>query len=121
MSDKKKIKLLKKMYKNKKRFIRAIGAALSVEGNNSDFLASVFEFVKNSKKKMRGLYLMAYAEAFKRVKTRYFRVDSEFCEENKRLIKMIKRCDRGYRKAFKNLNGAKRRPGRPPKDSGMRR
>lgn len=107
ISDKKKLKLLQKIY-GKKRFVRAVGAAMTVEGNNSDCLAMLFDFMARKKKKKRAKYLLAYAEAYKRSKgTRYFRIDMDFYEKNKRLIKELTIVDLGFKKAFKDLRGGK--------------
>lgn len=105
LTDKKKMKLLQKLYG--KRFVAAAGAAMTVEGNNSDCLAMIFEFICNLKKKKRAPFLRTYADAYKRAKTRYFRIDKNFYDENKGIIKELKHLDIGYKKAFKDLKGGK--------------
>lgn len=103
LSEKKKLKLLQKMYG--KRFVKAVGAAMTVEGNNSDCLAMLYGHLANQKKKKRAPYIMAYAEAYKKNKSRYFRIDADFYEENKDILKELIRVDLGYKKAVKNLKG----------------
>lgn len=105
ISDKKKRKLFQKIY-GKKRFVKAVGAAMTVEGNNSDCLAMLFDYMSGLKKKKRAKYLRAYADAYKRSKgSRYFRIDADFYEKNKRLIRELAIVDIGYKKAFKDLRG----------------
>lgn len=105
ISDKKKLKMLRKMY-GKKRFIEAVGAAMTVEGNNSDCLAMLYEYMCKLKPKKRAPYLRAYADAYKRVKSKYFRIDKDFYEKNRKIIKELKKLDVGYKKAFKDLKGS---------------
>ena len=106
LSDKKKLKLLKKLY-GKKRFVKAVGAAMTVEGNNSDCLAMLFEYMVSLKKKKRAKYLKAYADAYKKAKSKYFRIDKNFYDDNRGIIKELGRLDIGYKKAFKDLKGGK--------------
>jgi len=114
VSDKKKLKILKKIYG--KRFVRAVGAAMCVEGNNSDCLAMLFDYMCSKKKKKRAHYIRAYAEAFKRSKgLRYFRIDQDFYDHNKRIIEELGIVDIGYKKAFKDLRGAKTQKAPPQK------
>lgn len=110
VSDKKKMKFLQKAYG--KRFLAMVGAAMTVEGNNSDCLAMLFEYIQKSKKKKRCKYIHMYAEAYKRnTPSRYFRMDKEFYEDNKKLIKILigkkkhpeDAIDAGYRKAFVDM------------------
>ena len=116
-SDKKKLKLLQKMY-GKKRFVTAVGAAMTVEGNNSDCLAMLFEYMAQLKKKKRAKYLMAYANAYKKAKTRYFRIDKSFYDDNAGIIKELRRFDIGYKKAFNDLKGSTKT--KKDKDRGRR-
>ena len=109
--DKKKLKVLQKMY-GKKRFIKAVGAAMTVEGNTSDCLAMLFEYMMKLKKKKRAKYLKAYADAYKKAKSKYFRIDKTFYDENKAIIKELCRLDIGYKKAFKDLKGGKSKTSR---------
>lgn len=104
LSDKKKLKLLRKMY-GKKRFVTAIGAAMTIDNNNSDMLANLIGYVTGMKKKRRRApYLMAYAIAFKKNKTYNFRLaDGDFYRRNKPLIKELKKVDIGFKKAFRQL------------------
>ncbi|MCM1531868.1 MAG: hypothetical protein NC114_06310 [Ruminococcus flavefaciens] len=110
VSDKKKIKYLKSVYG--KRFTAMVGAAMTTEGNNSDCLAMIFELIQKTKKKKRGKYIRAYAEAYKKNNPgRYFRMDKSFYDENKKLIKLLigkkkhpeRAIDAGYRKAFADM------------------
>lgn len=114
VSDEKKLKFLQDSYGD--RFPAAVGAAMTVEGNNSDCLAMLFDYIMSKKKKKRGPYLQAYAEAYKTNLTRYFRIDHEFYKKNKRLIKLLagrkkhpkEAVDVGYRKAFKEIREPKK-------------
>ena len=102
ISDKQKLKLLKKMYGNK-RFIKAVGAAMTVEGNSSDCLAMLYGHMASLKKKKRAPYILAYAEAYKKNKSHYFRIDSDFYADNKDIIKELIRMDLGFKKSVKQL------------------
>lgn len=120
VSDKKKLKLLKKMYGD--RFITAIGAAMTMSSTKSDFLSMCYTFVmdklrkkkKGKTLKNRAKFVRAYAQAYKYNQSSYFKLkDGKFYEENKPLIKeLIKEVDVGYKKAFKHLK---------PKDTGVAR
>lgn len=123
VSDKKKMKYLKRVYG--KRFTAMVGAAMTTEGNNSDCLAMLFEHIGNTKKKKRGKYLQAYAEAYKKnYPSRYFRLDKSFYEDNKKLIKLLigkkkhpeRAIDAGYRKAFADMMADKPATSRSKKD-----
>lgn len=107
VSDKKKLKLLKAMY-GKKRFVNAVGAAMTVDNNNSDCLAMLYEYFCGLKKKKRAPILLAYARSYKKNKSYNFRLnDGKFYEKNKDLIKELKHCDIGFKKAFKQLKPKK--------------
>lgn len=103
MSDKKKIKLLKKLYGD--RFDSAVGAAMTVDANNSDCIAMLYDYMMSLKKKKRAPIIMAYAIAYKRNKSNNFRMagDGEFYRKNKDIIKELKDLDIGFKKAFKPL------------------
>lgn len=101
ISDKKKLKLLQKMYG--KRFQKAVGAAMTVENNSSDCLAMLYGYMAGLKKRKRAPFILAYAEAYKKNKSRYFRIDADFYEENKDIIKELVKLDLGFKKAVKNL------------------
>lgn len=103
VSDKKKLKLLKKMYGD--RFAAAVGAAMTVDNNNSDFIAMLYEHLMDSKKKKRADYVLAYAIAYKKNKTHNFRLEGgDFYKRNKKLMKELeKRWDIGFKKAFTKL------------------
>lgn len=105
VSDKKKIRILKELYG--KRFVRAMGAAMTVENNQSDILGAIFNFIDRKKKMKRAKYLRAYAEAYKRTKTHYFQINQDFYDRNKPIIKELKVVDLGYKKAFKGLKSKK--------------
>lgn len=103
-SDKKKLKILKKMYGD--RFVMAVGAAMTIESNRSDCIEMLFQYVKNMKAKKRAPYVRAYAEAFKTNGTHNSaRINKEFKYKNRKIIKELKQIDIGYKKAFKNLKG----------------
>lgn len=103
LSDKKKLKLMKKMY-GKKRFLDAVGAAMTVDSNNSDCIAMLYDYMMDLKLKKRAPILIAYAKAYKKNKSNNFRLTGgEFYGENKKLIKELKRRDIGFKKAFKSL------------------
>lgn len=103
LSDKKKLKLLKQMYRD--RFAAAVGAALTVDNNNSDFIAMLYEHVMNSKKRKRADYVLAYAVAYKKNKSHNFRLEGgDFYKRNKKLMKELeKHWDIGFKKAFAKL------------------
>lgn len=116
VSDKKKLKFLKTAYG--KRYIAMVGAAMTTEGNGSDCLAMVYDDLMSKKKKKRGPYIQAYAEAYKRNgPSRYFRMDRNFYDKNKKLIKLLisdkkhpkRAIDLGYVKAFEDM-----KRGKPP-------
>ncbi len=108
ISNKKKIKLLKKMYKD--RFKAALGAALTVDSNNSDFVAMVYEYIMDKKLKKRAPFILGYAKAYKKNKSYYFRLSNgKFYEKNKKLIKELKDLDIGFKKAFKPLKEKKKK------------
>ena len=111
LNEKRKLKLLKKMYG--KRFIKAVGAAMTVEGNSSDCLAMLYAYMAGLKKKKRAPIIMAYADAYKKNKSRYFRIDSDFYVENKDIIKELVSVDLGYKKSIKSLKVAN--PKKPDK------
>lgn len=103
-SDKKKLKILKKMYGD--RFVMAVGAAMTIESNRSDCIEMLFQYVKNMKAKKRAPYVRAYAEAFKTNGTHNSaRINKEFKYKNRKIIRELKAIDIGYKKAFKNLKG----------------
>ena len=100
ISDKKKMKILRKLYKGE-RFVDVIGAALTVDFTASDFVHMAYEFIMDKKKKKRSKYLEAYAINFKKVKKAATSlVNTTFVENNKKVIKKLIRKDRGYKKAF---------------------
>lgn len=114
VSDKKKLKLLKEMYGD--RFVRAVGAAFTVDNNNSDCLAMLYEYFEGLKKKSnkRADIIMAYAEAYKANRRTYYRLTREkFYKNNKKIIKALlakdksrskqEKRDIGYKKAFSVL------------------
>ena len=116
LKEKKKLELMKKMYG--KRFVKAVGAAMTVEGNSSDCLAMLYDYMASRKKKKRAPYILAYAEAYKKNKSRYFRIDADFYEANKPIIKDLIDLDLGFKKAVKNLKGTKSKDKEPKHNSG---
>lgn len=109
-TDKKKMKYLKAVYG--KRFTQMVGAAMTTEGNNSDCLAMLFDWMCDQKKKKRCKFIQAYAEAYKKnCPSRYFRMDKSFYDQNRKLIKLLigkkkhpeRAVDAGYRKAFMDM------------------
>jgi len=107
VSNKKKIKILRAMYG--KRFEAAVGAAMTIDSNNSDCLSMLYDFMMGLKTKDRAPIVYEYAKAFKRNKTYNFRLksDGEFYRKNKRLIKELRKGDIGMKKAFKPLRKKK--------------
>lgn len=109
LNEKKKIKLLMRMYhksakpKLSDRFIEMVGGALTIESNSSDFVTMLYDFVAAKKRRKRAPYVRAYAEAFKRNKTYNFRLRGDFWKHNKPIIKELIEIDIGYKKAFKPL------------------
>lgn len=110
LSEKKKLKLFRKMY-GKKRFVQAIGAALCIKSSKSDFLATCYEYVDGIKsKKKRAPYLLAYVKAYKELKDNNFRLeDGKFYKKNKSLFKELGKCDIGFKKAYKKLKDRDKR------------
>ena len=106
VSEKEKLNILRKLYK--KRFVDAVGAALATEGNKSDCLYMLFQFVDDKKAKKRAPYIRAYAEAFKQTETHYGQINNAFKHKNRKIIRELKEVDIGYKKAFKNLWGEKK-------------
>lgn len=104
VSDKKKLKTLKKMYGD--RFVAAVGAAMTIESNRSDCIDMLFQYVNGLKAKKRAPFIRAYAEAYKANETKNTsRINQEFKYKNRKIIKELKKIDIGYKKAFKNLKG----------------
>jgi len=107
LSDKKKLKLLKKLY-GKQRFVRAVGAAMTISKNDSDCIAMLFDLMMSKKPKKRAPYLLAYARAFKANKTYNFRMsEQESYQKNKKLFKGLGQCDKGFVKSYKVLKPKK--------------
>ena len=111
-SDKKKIKLLKKMYNayppvkdsDISRFNQAVGAAMTVDSNNSDMIAALYTYMMKLKKKKRAPIIMGYARAYKKNKSSNFRLTGgDFYKKNKPMIRELKDIDIGFKKAFKDL------------------
>lgn len=131
LSNKKKMKLLMKLYKmtddelaiaeqrdknrgamddpnyipgKYARFTEAIGYAFTIESANSDFTEMLINYVMKQKKPNRRMFIMAFAEAFKSRKTSNFLLKSgDFYEKNRKIIKKLKKMDCGYKKAFRSL------------------
>lgn len=120
VGNKKKRKILRKLYGSKARYIDAVGASLAVgNSNNSDFLDMLYKYIMwkpitetTSKKKKRKIlmhrapFIRAYAEAYKRVRVHSAKVNSEFAYENRKIIRELVMIDIGYRKAFADLKGS---------------
>jgi hypothetical protein len=107
ISEEKKLKLCKKMY-GKNRFIDAVGAAMTVDSNTSDFLVTLYEYMMSKKTKKRAPFVLAYARAYKKNKSSNYRLSGgEFYKKNRKLIKELKSLDIGFKKAFKNLKPKK--------------
>lgn len=105
--DSKKLKILRRMYGGE-RFVQAVGAAMCVEGNNSDCLSMLYEYMVGLKHKKRAPYLKAYAEAYKfQPGARYFRLyDPKFWDNdhNKEYFEVLTEMDEGFAKAFEGLD-----------------
>ena len=112
-SDKRNLKLLKKLYGD--RFLTAVGAAMTVEGNNSDCLAMLFEYTAGLNKKKRKKVLREYATAYKKNRMHYFRMDAAFAEENHKLIRDLIWEDIGYKKAFDAMQASSKSKSQNPK------
>lgn len=107
ISERKKLKLARKMY-GKKRFIDAVGAAMTVDSNTSDFLVTLYEYMMSLKTRKRAPYVLAYAVAYKKNKSSNYRLSGgDFYKKNRKLIKELKDIDIGFKKAFKNLKPKK--------------
>lgn len=120
--EKKKLKILKKLY-GKKRFAQAVGAAMTVESTNSDCLAMLYDYMMSKKLKKRAPFVRAYAEAYKLNGKHYHRINAAFGHKNRKLIKELKCLDIGYKKAFKNLKGdpkpGKKKPRKDETDAAL--
>lgn len=103
VSDKKKLKILKKMYR--KRFTEMVGAMFTVTDNKSDCIEMLYQYVCKMKKKDRAPFILAYAQAYKKNKTSNFRLVAEgiFYDKNKDIFKEMAKYDIGLKKSFKNL------------------
>lgn len=107
LPEEKKLKICKKMY-GKERFIDAVGAAMTVDSNTSDFLVTLYEYMMDKKTRKRAPYVLAYARAYKKNKSCNYRLQGgEFYKKNRKLIKELKELDIGFKKAFKNLKPKK--------------
>ena len=105
MPDKKKMKLLKKMYGD--RYLEACGAILGIEGGSSDIVGDVKDSIAKMKKKERVKVLRAYGDYFKRFGKRSFLLDARFYKKHKKIIKKLIREDIGYKKAFAGMKDKK--------------
>ena len=101
VSEKKKMRVLKMLYGKKKRVVAALGAALTIDSTSSDFTMMVFDHIMDKKKWKRFVYFREYARAFKKNKSRFFRIDQDFLDKHKKLIKLLIKHDRGFKKAFR--------------------
>lgn len=115
LSNKKKIKLLKKLYG--KRFIKAVGAAMTVSKNDSDTLQLLFEYFSKKKAKKRAKFILAYAEAYKENKSYNFRMsEPKFYKKNKDIFKELVDLDIGFEKSVTKL-GDRAKEAREPKEN----
>ena len=117
-SDKKKLKVLKKLTRTDKKFADYIGAALTISKSVTDFVGMAYDVVmpkKETKKgkmtkkimKRRMPYLRAYATAFKKRRMYNTILTDNFYKQNKKLIKKLIDEDLGFKKAFKILKSKK--------------
>lgn len=117
LSDKKKLKLLKKLYED--RYYIALGTMLGIDGGNSDLVGTIKDAMRKMKKKQRRKILRSFAEYYKRFGSRNFLLDAEFYEKHKKIIKDLIFEDIGYKKAFadmdrKNISkGSHQQPSKP--------
>lgn len=87
------------------RFAEAIGYIFTLESANSDFAEMCIRYVSKRKKRDRKVFLMEFAEAFKVRKTSNFLLKSgDFYDKNRKIMKKLVKMDVGYRKAFRSLN-----------------
>lgn len=106
-SNKKKMRFLQKAYGFKKkmygkrRFVEAMGAAMTVDNLSSDSLGMMFDFIAKQKKRKRAPYILEYARAYKKNQTRYFQINAEFLDGNKGIVRELKDLDIGFKKAVK--------------------
>lgn len=118
VSNKKKLKVLKKLTKTKKKFADYIGSALTINRAITDFVGMAYDVVmprSETKKgrltkkmrKRRAPYLRAYATTFKKRKQFNTILTDDFYKLNKKLIKELIEEDAGFRKAFKILKSKK--------------
>lgn len=113
-SPKKKMRIVKKMY-GKDRWVSAVGAAMTVNSNNSDFIGMLITYVNDMKMRKRAPFVRAYADAYKKNETANFRINDDFLDDNRKLIKELRKIDVGYRKAFrrKAISGRSTKKAKP--------
>ena len=102
------------------REIQAMGTALTVSRNDSDFVSSIYDEVKGMKKTMRSEILDATFQAYKYNNTLYPRIssDKEFVEKNKKLMKKLTKHDAGFRKAKRRVESLHEQAKAKKKDRG---
>nr|DAQ98982.1 MAG TPA: hypothetical protein [Caudoviricetes sp.] len=109
-SNKKKLKVLKKLADGKKKFTEIIGATLTVTRTSSDFVGMAYKIVmpnketgkKLSKKirKRRTPFIREYATIYKKRKSFNPYLTDDFYKINKKIIKKLIKEDVGFKKAF---------------------
>lgn len=104
ISDKKKLKLLKKLYGD--RYLTACGCILGIEGGSSDMVSMIKEVMRKMKKKEVKKVLRAFGDYYKQFGKRSFLMDARFYKKYKKTIKKLIREDIGYKKAFAGLKDA---------------
>lgn len=86
------------------RFAEFVGYAFTVDRSNSSIIELLIDFVSNTKKNDRKIFIMAFGNAYKRYKKANFHLcTAEFYEQNRKIFKKLADMDIGYKKAFEAI------------------
>ena len=86
------------------RFAEFVGYAFTVDRSNSSIIELLIDFVSNTKKNDRKIFIMAFGNAYKRYKKANFHLcTTEFYEQNRKIFKKLADMDIGYKKAFEAI------------------
>lgn len=86
------------------RFAEFVGYAFTVDRSNSSIIELLIDFVSNTKKNDRKIFIMAFGNAYKRYKKANFHLcTTEFYEQNRKIFKKLEDMDIGYKKAFEAI------------------
>lgn len=83
------------------RFAEFVGYAFTVDRSDSSIVELLIDFVSNTRKNDRKIFIMAFGNAYKRYKKANFHLcTTEFYEQNRKIFKKLADMDIGYKKAF---------------------